>query len=144
MLEKLRTAADFERVRKEGARWRGRYCALNAARALSLIAPDDANNSPETNAEITRVGYITSKRVGGAVVRNRARRLMREAIRSLKTQLPAGWDFVLIAQTGIAERAPRMQEVRDEIWWLINKTTQVAPPRAQRPVDNTDPDSSAD
>jgi ribonuclease P protein component len=116
MIGRLRHSADFERVRTEGARWRGRYCTLNAARALSRI-PE------ESNAALTRIGYITSKRLGGAVVRNRARRLMREAVRTLSqaAEVPPGWDLVLIAQATIVDGHPRMQDVREEIRWLINK-----------------------
>jgi ribonuclease P protein component len=116
MVGRLRNSAEFERVRTEGARWRGRYCTLNAARALSRI-------SDGSNAALTRVGYITSKRLGGAVERNRARRLMREAVRTLlqAAEVPAGWDLVLIAQTAIVGGHPRMQDVREEIRWLINK-----------------------
>lgn len=89
---------------------------MNAARALSRI-PE------ESNAALTRIGYITSKRLGGAVVRNRARRLMREAVRTLSqaAEVPPGWDLVLIAQATIVDGHPRMQDVREEIRWLINK-----------------------
>ena len=107
----LRTA-DFERIRKEGARWRGRLCALNAARAF-LYSP-------------TRVGYVTSKKVGGAVQRNRARRLMREAVRALAAagELPEGWDLVVIAHTAMVTESAGMAQVKEEIRWLLRKVTQ--------------------
>jgi len=108
MLERLRRAADFDRVRREGARWRGRYCALGAVRASQADAP-------------TRVGYITSRALGNAVKRNRARRLLREAMRRLADQLPSGWDIVLVAQPPIAEPKTRMMHVYDELVWLLNK-----------------------
>jgi ribonuclease P protein component len=51
------------------------------------------------------VGFTATKRIGGAVVRNRAKRRLREAARRL---LPAfgrpGCDYVLIARQGAAER----------------------------------------
>jgi ribonuclease P protein component len=126
--ERLHRSADFERVRQKGARWRGRFCALNAARALSFEQADApagltaATPHPhDASAAITRVGYITSKKLGGAVKRNRARRLMREAIRALAVELPAGWDLVLIAQNAIVADDVRMPQVRDDIRWLVNK-----------------------
>jgi ribonuclease P protein component len=108
----LLQTADFERIRKEGARWRGRLCALNAARAF-LHSP-------------ARVGYVTSKKVGGAVQRNRARRLMREAVRELRTaaELPAGWDLVLIAHTAMTVDRVGMAAVKEEIRWLLKRMTQ--------------------
>lgn len=47
---------------------------------------------------INRVGITTSKKIGNAVSRNRARRIIREAYRSLETELPVGWDFVFVAR----------------------------------------------
>jgi ribonuclease P protein component len=95
-------------VRATGARWRGRYCTLNAAAA-------------ESNEAATRVGYIASKSVGGAVQRNRARRLLREAARTLANDVPAGWDIVLIAQPSLITENARMQQVREDVLWLLNK-----------------------
>jgi ribonuclease P protein component len=121
MIGRLRSPADFERVRKEGARWRGRYCTLNAARALSYFSKTAVDASDGSNAPITRIGYITSRRIGNAVARNRARRLMRESVRLLADAIPPGWDMVLIAQNAISTGHLRMQDVRDEVLWLINK-----------------------
>jgi ribonuclease P protein component len=45
-----------------------------------------------------RVGLITSRRVGGAVVRNRVRRRLREIVRSDRAQLVHGLWIVLIAR----------------------------------------------
>jgi len=46
--------------------------------------------------ERVRVGIICGKRVGGAVVRNRARRRLRAAVRSLLPGVPAAWDILLV------------------------------------------------
>jgi ribonuclease P protein component len=111
MLGRLRRTEDFERVRAEGRRWRGKYLALNAAPAVS-----QASDTHET-----RIGYIASKSLGKAVQRNRARRLMREAARSLKDVIPSSWDMVLIAQPALIQENARMQQVREELQWLLNK-----------------------
>lgn len=46
--------------------------------------------------EATRFGLSISRKHGGAVVRNRKRRLLREAFRLNRTQLPTGLDLILI------------------------------------------------
>ncbi len=51
--------------------------------------------------EHNRYGFVTSKRVGNAVVRNRVRRRLREAVRSL-TNRP-GYDVVISAKTAAAQ-----------------------------------------
>ncbi|NMJ40551.1 ribonuclease P protein component [Roseomonas sp. JC162] len=52
-----------------------------------------------------RVGFTVTKKVGNAVVRNRARRRLKEAVRlSLPTEQVAGWDLVLIGRDGTGQR----------------------------------------
>lgn len=46
----------------------------------------------------TRIGLITSRRVGGAVVRNRVRRRLREIVRAAKPEIRAGFWLALIAR----------------------------------------------
>ena len=50
-----------------------------------------------------RKAFLASKKVGNSVCRNRARRLMREAFRKTETELPTGYDFLLIARHSILE-----------------------------------------
>ena len=50
----------------------------------------------------SRLGVITASRIGGAVVRNRARRLMRESFRLHQHDLTAPVDLVLVARQSIA------------------------------------------
>jgi ribonuclease P protein component len=49
----------------------------------------------------TRVGVVCSRRVGGAVVRNRARRLLKEAWRGLSPRVRDGFDLVVVARPEI-------------------------------------------
>jgi len=49
-------------------------------------------------AEAPRLGITVSRRVGGAVVRNRVKRFVREAFRQRKHMFPPGWDIVIVAK----------------------------------------------
>lgn len=54
----------------------------------------------ENELGITRLGVTASKKVGNAVKRNRAKRLIREFYRLNKARLPKGHDIVIIAKKG--------------------------------------------
>lgn len=55
-------------------------------------------------------GITTSKKIGGAVDRNRARRVIREAYRSLENDINGNWDFVFVARSKTTK--VKMQEVK--------------------------------
>jgi ribonuclease P protein component len=46
----------------------------------------------------SRLGVVVSKRLGGAVVRNRQKRLVREMFRRHKDEIPRGYDFIVIVR----------------------------------------------
>ena len=50
-----------------------------------------------------RLGVVASKKTGGAVVRNRSKRLLREAFRLRNELFPAGIDLVIIAKPGASD-----------------------------------------
>lgn len=64
--------------------------------AVALIA-----NTPEGRGQTGRVAFVAGKKLGGAVLRNRSKRVMREAVRRAGGPWP-GRDVVLIARAGTA------------------------------------------
>lgn len=87
----------------------------------------------EDGLTVTRAGFTATRRVGNAVVRNRARRRLREAARLLLPQLgQPGFDYVFIARGGTAERAwPRLlDDVKSALIRLApeNDRRATAPP----------------
>jgi ribonuclease P protein component len=56
-----------------------------------------ANQMPQS-----RFGFSIKKALGGAVVRNRMRRRMREIVRCHRQEIPAGWDIVIHPKSAMA------------------------------------------
>ena len=60
--------------------------------------------------DLSRVAFVAGRRVGNAVARNRAKRLMREAARALFPRFDPGWDLVLVARRRMLEaKAPQVE-----------------------------------
>ncbi len=59
-----------------------------------------ANELPQS-----RFGFIIKKALGGAVVRNRIRRRVREIVRCHRQEIPAGWDIVIHPKNSVTRAA---------------------------------------
>ena len=53
----------------------------------------------------SRFGISVKKALGGAVVRNRIKRRIREIVRRNKTEIPTGWDIVIHPRSSVAQAA---------------------------------------
>ena len=72
-----------------------------------------------------RVGLITTKRLGGAVVRNRVRRRLRDVVRKEQGRLLPGFWIVLVARSGAARASH--QELKDDWLRLAERASILAP-----------------
>lgn len=84
---RLRKNSDFQRVRQQGR--------TTASRLLVLAYAPSEQNTP-------RIGFVVSKRVSKhAVTRNYIKRQLSEALRTVLSDIPAGWDLVFSAKSSI-------------------------------------------
>jgi ribonuclease P protein component len=101
---RLTRSIDFKRVRNQGKSY---------AHPLVVLV-----KLPLAEGRL-RVGISTSRSVGGAVQRNRAKRLLRESIRPLIPSLSPGWDILLVARTPLVAAA--FQDVQAVVQLLLRR-----------------------
>jgi ribonuclease P protein component len=90
---RLSRSAEFERVYRQGRSTANRHLVLYTF--------------PNPAAERPRLGLSVSRKVGGAVERNRVKRLLREAFAGAEAELRPGQDIVVVARPQARELADR-------------------------------------
>jgi ribonuclease P protein component len=111
---RLSRSAEFERVYRQGRSHGNRHFVLHAFPRDR--APGAADDAP-------RLGVSVSRKVGGAVERNRVKRLLREAFHAEAGRLPAELDVVIVARPDALELVERegLAGVQAAIGELIGK-----------------------
>jgi ribonuclease P protein component len=106
---RLSRSRDFDAVYRQGRSVSTRFLVL-----YRFDRDDEAENEGEV-----RLGIAVPKKIGGAVVRNRIKRRLREVWRELLPEIPAGADYVLLVRQPLAEAESRDAE------WLKERVEEI-------------------
>ncbi len=107
---RLTRSEDFKRVRRSGKSYAHPLLVL-------VVQPGEPGQ--------LHVGVTATRSLGSAVHRNRAKRLMREALRTLLPSLPAGWDLLCIARPPLL--ACNVFQVREALLTLLRRAELATP-----------------
>jgi ribonuclease P protein component len=108
---RLTEAWQFERVRKEGRAQRGHLLLLAALAGKGV--------------DSLRAGFVTSRKIGGAVVRNRVRRRLREIVRKHQHEIVEGRWVVTVARPSAARASYGELEAE---WLRLAKRASILAP----------------
>ncbi len=107
---RLTRSEDFKRVRRSGRSYAHPLVVL-------IVQAHDQSR--------VKVGVTAGRTVGTAVYRNRAKRLLREAMRSLMPNIPSGLDLILIARPGLASAT--FEDTRQALLNLLQRAQILIP-----------------
>ena len=105
----LKRRSEFQRVYHKGKSYAGRYLILYVFKNY--------------HGEKDHLGFAAGKKLGCAAVRNRVKRLLREAARLEQEKLPAGVTLLLVGRAATAKA--KMPAVRDDLVKLLKKAKLV-------------------
>ena len=110
---RLTRSEDFKRVRRDGKSY---------AHPLVVLIELKSENNNESHL---RVGVAAGKSVGTAVLRNRAKRLLREAMRTLLPNIASHADLVLIARPALASAT--LADTQSALLQLFHRARLIPP-----------------
>jgi ribonuclease P protein component len=113
---RLTQSTDFKRVRNFGKSY---------AHPLVVLVAIPSTEESLREALQSRVGVTAGRSVGGAIQRNRAKRLLREAVRMMFPAIRPGWDLVLIARQPLP--GATYQQVQAALSQLLRRADLLAP-----------------
>ncbi|MEM7114764.1 MAG: ribonuclease P protein component [Chloroflexota bacterium] len=104
---RLRRAKEVGQLRKQGRAWR---------HPLAILLVDSCTDA---SPQVSRFAFSASRRVGNAVVRNRAKRLLRESVHQHLDEIETGWNCLFIARSFTPDAS--LAEVETAVLQLLKR-----------------------
>lgn len=118
---RLSRSSEFQRVYRQGRSRANRNLVV-----YSFARGEDKSPRP-------RIGVSVGRKVGNAVVRNRVKRTIREAVAALEPELRDGLDYVVLARADVVELIDR-----EGLSGVKNSLSELIAAEPDRPISETD------
>jgi ribonuclease P protein component len=115
---RLTRSEDFKRVRRSGKSYAHPLVVLIVQTHDKRSSPIDKRSHPVDQPRV-KVGVAAGRTIGTAVHRNRAKRLLREAMRTLLPNIASNLDLILIARPGLVTAT--LEETRQALLNLLGR-----------------------
>ena len=121
----------YRKTFQRGKRWSGRYvtvCVLKdlAARRLMKAHPQ--------KQYVNRIGLSVPKREGGAVERNRVKRIIREGLRAVEKECPLKKGFLVVISDRKGIETQKSTAIAADLRYVFRKLDMLAPPQDVHPA----------
>jgi ribonuclease P protein component len=116
MRERLKQARDFDLIFSSGR---------------AVADPRLVLHGRRSGLPYNRLAFAVGKKHGNAVARNRLKRLLREAYRTQKPDLPQGYDLVLVPRTGCPDSVHVLAESVASLLGQLSAKLAAPPPRRE-------------
>lgn len=114
-IETLKLNYEFSRVYKRGKFAVGKTITMHAFKRYNGLK----HNMTLIPTDIIRLGFCANKKSLGAVGRNKAKRLMREAYRKIASKIKPGYDIVITLRA--CEEIPKYSDIEHDVRALANR-----------------------
>ncbi len=102
----------YNKTFRKGSRQGGKYVSVFVLRDYAARRLAKAHPEKKT---VNRIGLTTSTKLGGAVVRSRCRRIMREGLRALEKERPLKTGFLIVIAARSAATSLKSDEIKNQL-----------------------------
>ncbi len=122
----------YQKAFRRGARWSGKYVTVCVLKDLAAKRLKKANPNKQF---INRIGLSVPKREGGAIERNRVKRILREGLRAVERETPLKKGFLVVISTRPGIEQQKSTAIARDLRYVFRKLEMLSPQSTSTPTE---------